>query len=304
MSTDPEVVATGILFGEGPVWCPARGSEPATLVCTSVAGGAVERVDLATGEVRRVADVGGGANAAILADDGGFLVTQNGGIDFTKLPLYDDPPPYRPTTPRLQRVTPAGAVEDVITASSDDGPFRAPNDLVVDADGNVWFTDPPQHPPPPEPLGRVHVLTPDGTTRLVARGFHYCNGIALEPDGSVVVIEGIGLLRLAADGAREWVTERVSPAGSAGDGMCLDEDGRFYVANTADHGIRVLDRDGTELEFLEIPGPGVTTNCCFGGSDGRTLFVTDGVPGQVLAWEGMPTPGLTVHAWPVPSASE
>ncbi|HEY8217189.1 MAG TPA: SMP-30/gluconolactonase/LRE family protein [Acidimicrobiia bacterium] len=300
MTSGPEVVATGIQFGEGPVWCPARGTEPASLVCTAVAAGAVERVDLATGRITRVADLGGGANAAVLATDGGFLVTQNGGIDFSQTGLYPDPPPYRPVTPCLQRVHADGHVDDAVAASSDDGPFRAPNDLVVDRDGSVWFTDPPHHPPPPEPLGRVHVLSTDGTTRVVARDFHYCNGIALEPDGTPVVIEAIGLLRLARDGTREWIRERLSPSGSAGDGLCVDEAGRFYVANTADHGIRVLDRDGGELDFLEIPGQGVTTNCCFGGDDGRTLFATDGVPGQVLAWEGMPTPGLAVHAWPVP----
>ena len=37
--------------------------------------------------------------------------------------------------------------------------------------------------------------------------------------------------------------------------------------DTADHGIRVLDPDGTEVDFLAIPGRGVTTNCCFGGED-------------------------------------
>jgi gluconolactonase len=202
----------------------------------------------------------------------------------------------------LQLVHPDGAVHYVVDASSDDGPFLAPNDLVADATGAVWFTDPPHHPPPAEPLGRVHVLSPDGTTRLVARDFQYCNGIALEPEGTLIVVEGIGLVRLGSDGTRETVTERVSPAGNAGDGLCVDEDGRFYVATTADHGIRVLEPDGTEVDFLEIPGRGVTTNCCFGGDDARTLFVTDGIPGQVLAWEGMPTRGLPVHAWPVPPA--
>ena len=167
----------------------------------------------------------------------------------------------------------------------------------------MWFTDPPHHPPPPEPTGRVHTMAPDGTTRVVARGFHYCNGIALEPDGTPVVIEAQGILRLAPDGTRTWITEQLSPSGSAGDGLCLDEDGRFYVAATADHGIRVLERDGREVDFLEIPGKGVTTNCCFGGDDGRTLFATDGIPGQVLAWAGMPTPGLPVHPWPGPAGA-
>jgi sugar lactone lactonase YvrE len=44
----------------------------------------------------------------------------------------------------------------------------------------------------------------------------------------------------------------------------------------------------------------VTTNCCFGGPDGRTLFATDGLPGQIVAWEGMPAPGLPLHPWPGP----
>ena len=46
-------------------------------------------------------------------------------------------------------------------------------------------------------------------------------------------------------------------------------------------------------------GTGLVTNCCFGGADLRTLFVTEGIPGSVVAFEGMPTPGLPVHPVPV-----
>jgi gluconolactonase len=304
MTSAPEVVVTGLRFGEGPVWVPAADGRPGHLVVTEVAAGAVQRVDLDTGALTLVADVGGGANAALLASDGGFLVTQNGGIDFTQTGLYDDPPPFRPVTPGMQRVVPDGAASYLLDESTDDGPFLAPNDLVVDADGTLWFTDPPQHPPSPDRRGRVHAMAPDGTTRVVARDFFYCNGIALEPDGTPVVIEETGLLRLHEDGSREWITEHVSPNGVAGDGCCLDVDGRFYVAATADHGIRVIDPDGSHVDFLEIPGRGVTTNCCFGGADGRTLFATDGVPGQVVAWDGMPTAGLPLHHWPVPAGTE
>lgn len=289
-----EVVATGIRFPEGPVWCPGLGDADDTLVCTSVADGALLRVDLSDGQVEVIATVGGGANAAAATAEGGFLVTQNGGIDFASTKLYpDDPPPYRPVTPGLQHVTPDGQVEYVI-----DGVYRAPNDLVVARDGTLWFTDPPPFPPTGEPVGRVHTMHADGTTRVAADGFIYCNGIALEPDGTPIIVEAQGLMRLPADGGRAWIVETIGA--SAGDGLCVDTDGRLYVANTSDHGVRVFEPDGTEVEFLALPGRGVTTNCCFGGPDRRTLFATDGLPGHVVAWEGLPTPGLPLHPWPHP----
>ena len=83
-----------------------------------------------------------------------------------------------------------------------------------------------------------------------------------------------------------------------GDGFCLDVEGNYYCAATVDHGVRIVDPSGNELDFLALDGDGVTTNCCFGGADGRTLFATDAIPGRVVAWEGLPHPGLPLHAWP------
>jgi gluconolactonase len=303
MTSGPETVATGIRFSEGPVWCPATDGVPARLVCTSVADGALVEVDRASGTVTTVATVGGGANAALLADDGGFLVTQNGGIDFAAAGL-PGAPPFRPVRPGIQRVSAAGDVS-YLAPRPDGAELLAPNDLVVAADGTLWFTDPPRYPPPDEPVGRVHTMAPDGTTMVVARDLHYPNGIALEPDGTPVIVEARGLMRLGADGRgdrdREWITEALGA--SPGDGCCVDVDGRLYVAVTGDHGIRVLEPDGTEVDFLQIPGEGVTTNCCFGGDDLRTLFVTDAIPGSVVAWEGMPTPGLALTPWPAPGGT-
>ncbi len=90
--------------------------------------------------------------------------------------------------------------------------------------------------------------------------------------------------------------ETLGPGG--GDGFCLDADGRFYVASTIEHGIRIVDPDGTVADFLPIEGKGLTTNCCFGGDDLRTLFVTDALPGELVAFAGMPTPGLPLPTWP------
>jgi gluconolactonase len=273
------------------VWCP-----DGTLVYTSVPDGALYRVDVASGAVTTVAVVGGGANAAAPTADGGFVVTQNGGIDFSSVQGLDldGLPPYRPVTPGLQHVAADGTVRYLF----DDG-FLAPNDLTATPDGTLYFTDPPHHPPPPEPAGRVHAVASDGRRRVVADGFHYPNGIAREPGGTLAVIEARGVLRLQPDGEREWIVESFGE--SSGDGMALDVDGRLYVCCTRDHAVRVFEPDGTEVDRLELPGPGLVTNCCFGGDDLRTLFVTEGVPGSVAAFEGLPTPGLPVDPWAVPT---
>jgi gluconolactonase len=284
------VVGKGIPFAEGPVWCGDR-----TVVATSVAAGALFRVMPGTGTVEQFAFTGGGANGGALAADGSILVTQNGGIDFSKLPgVFGTFPPFVPATPGLQLASADGTVRYV----ADDG-FLGPNDLAVAADGTVYFTDPGHFPPNEDGAGRVMAYERNGTVRTVAGGFSYCNGIVLERDETIVVVERRGLQRVFADGTREWVIEKLGKGG--GDGFCVDADGRFYVASTIEHGIRVVDADGTVIDFLTIAGEGLTTNCCFGGDDLRTLFVTDAIPGDLVAFEAMPTPGLPLPAWPGPT---
>jgi gluconolactonase len=281
-------------FLEGPVWC--AGAEPGggSLVVTDVAQGALHRVDVVRGTTTKIADTSGGANGAAPCTDGGFLVAQNGGLDFDAIGMFEDPPPTRRARSGIQRVAPDGTVMYLTEAA-----LQAPNDLVVAPDGTVYFTDPPPFPLPTDAVGRVMALAPDGTVRVVADGFFYPNGIGIEGDGVLVIVENglrqhrdtYGLVRLGADGARERFV------GRTGDGFCLDRDGRIYLAGGI-HGVTVLDPDGTVVEELVLPGPGVTTNCCFGGPDARTLFATEAIPGGVWAWDAMPTPGMPVAAWP------
>ena len=289
-----EVVVDGVPFGEGPVWCP-----DGTLLVTSVAEGAVYRVWPDEGRAERFANTGGGANGAALASDGGVVVTQNGGFDFAATGLFTDPPPYRPAVPGLQRVWPDGSVTYLT-----EEPLQAPNDLAVRADGTIVFTDPGPFPPPDPTIARVLSWSVTDGVRVVADGFWYVNGIAFEPDGGLVVIERSGLLRLDPTGGNEheWIIEDLGRGG--GDGFCLDVDGRFYVCSTVAHCVLVVDVDGTIVERLTIEGDGLTTNCCFGGADGRTLFATDALPGRVVAFENMPTRGLELHAWPSGIASQ
>jgi gluconolactonase len=295
----PELIAEGIGLPEGPVWC-----EDGTLVVTAVAEGALYRIWPDEGRPgvcrkEKIAQTDGGPNAAAPADDGGFIVTQNGGLDFSKMPL---PPEYlsfpaieAPTvfiSGGLQHVAPDGTVTRVLSG------MQASNDLVVGPDGTVYFTDPPTFPPPAQPVARVMARAPDGSVRVIADGLHYVNGIVRETDGNLIVTEGHGLLRISLDGHREWVCEDATGSDGA-DGMALDADGRIYMAAVVGNGVRVME-DGKQVDLLKLPGQGVSTNCCFGGPDNRWLFVTNGWPGNVWVWKDLPTPGLPLFKWPVP----
>ena len=131
----------------------------------------------------------------------------------------------------------------------------------------------------------------DGTVRTFADGFFYCNGIAFEPDGTVVVVERRGLQRVYPDGSREWVIEKL---GRGRRRRLLPRRRRPLLRRVDDRARHPRRRRPTarSLDFLEIDGEGLTTNCCFGGDDLRTLFVADAIPGNLVAFEGMPTPGL------------
>ncbi len=292
-----EVVIEGAHFGEGPVWCP-----DGTLVITQMGPSGLRRIDPKRGTSEMIASMPGGANAAQLASDGGFVVTQNGGIDFRKFAdvLGIDPQEviYEPAAPGLQRVRPTGEVEYLVGEG-----LSAPNDLVVARDGTVFFTDPPHLAdgmPSGGADGRFWSYSPAGELRLIAEGFSYDNGVALSPEGRLLIVEGPGLLWIDAEsGEREWLVETL-PGESPGDGFCFDVDGRIYVCCPTDHCVRVLEPDGRQVEQWDLGPRAIPTNCCIGGADRRTLFTTELAPGRVCAIEGLPAPGLPLTPWPVP----
>jgi gluconolactonase len=293
--SDAEVVAAGIgAVAEGPVWC-AGGS----LVATSVDEGVVYRVDPATGTTTVLARTLGGPNGAAPASGGRILVAQNGGFDFAGAGLGAAAAPVR-VAPSLQVVGADGEVH-VLTSVG----LSAPNDLVVTADGTIVFTDSPVFADVsryPYDLinreGRVWAVGPAGERRLWADGFAFCNGIALDVDGSVLVVEANTIERISPDGsAREPVVEAVgADPGIVADGICLDVDGRIYAAIYNEHGVRVFE-GGRPTAFLPVADVAAVTNCCFGGDDGRTLFATCSFPARIVAWPGLPAPGLPLHPW-------
>ncbi|MCU1344745.1 MAG: SMP-30/gluconolactonase/LRE family protein [Acidimicrobiia bacterium] len=288
------VIATEVLFGEGPVWC----ADDQSVVCTAVASGQLHRIRPYEQRSSVLAQTGGGPNACAPTSDGGFLVTQNGGIDFSlhNLPGFDSLPPFTPTTAGLQHVSSDGVVTLIASRDVRDGALVGPNDLVTMPDGTVYFTDPGHHPLPPQPAGRVLRLDRDGTVHHVAGPFKYCNGIGRDHEGRLLIVEDNGLMYLDPDGHTEWLYEDFG--GVAGDGFAVDVDGNAWVCCPADDRIRVVSPKGTIEEVIQFDAHSFPTNCCFGGADHKTMFVTLSAARSVVMLEGLPAAGVPVLEWP------
>jgi gluconolactonase len=172
--------------------------------------------------------------------------------------------------------------------------FNSPNDLAIDADGNVYFTDPRYVGSEPRELDfeAVFFVKPDGTTKVATREVQKPNGILVSPDGKHVYVSDNN-----ADGNRMLLSFDVSEPGKLTskkvlhdfvtgrgiDGMTLDTDGNIYAtAGTGDKaGVYVFSPEGKQLAM--IPTPGDPTNCVFGGGDDSgTLYVTAATKGGGL----------------------
>lgn len=136
----------------------------------------------------------------------------------------------------------------------------------------------------------LHRVDPDGTVTEVAEDLWFPNGMAITPDGVLLVNETFGnrvtAFDIDADGAltgrRVWAQFGDVPAARdvlsalgqlqvAPDGGCLDADGAFWVADAlGGRAVRVAE-GGKVLDEVK-PGTNVYA-CALGGSDGRTLFL-------------------------------
>lgn len=168
--------------------------------------------------------------------------------------------------------------------------FNSPNDVVVAADGAIWFTDPPygldginDSPLKEQPANGVYRLAPDGKITLVEAGLSFPNGIALSPDGRtlyVAVSDPKRAIIMAYDvrGASlsrpRVFADMTSLVGDKmpglPDGMTVDAKGNLFA--TGPGGVHIIAPSGKPLGRISLGK--AAANCTFGGPDGRTLFIT------------------------------
>ena len=169
--------------------------------------------------------------------------------------------------------------------------FNSPNTVVVAKTGAIFFTDPPyglkdqDHSPLRElDFQGLFRLDPDGSLHLLDRAQRRPNGLALSPDQRILYLAlsdemrpeilAYPLDRSGAVGTPHLFCDmrKAQAAGGTGlpDGMVVDRAGRLFVAGPG--GVHVLTPQGKRLGVIST---GKTiANCCFGGADGKTLFMT------------------------------
>lgn len=184
---------------------------------------------------------------------------------------------------RVAVISSAGQVLRTLTETPPGGGrYNAPNDLVVDRTGGVYFSD-PRLPVRNEPdTSAVYWVSADGTTvRRLVEGLKMPNGVILSPDESTLYVvptfqPEIMAYPVTAPGelgaGRVFALMEQPPGktGTGGDGLTIDQAGRLYV--TTNLGVQIFTPAGENLGYLRFPEQ--PSNATFGGPDGKTLYVT------------------------------
>ncbi|GGY86679.1 SMP-30/gluconolactonase/LRE family protein [Pseudoduganella plicata] len=158
-----------------------------------------------------------------------------------------------------------------------DDVFNSPNDVAIAADGTVYFTDPDYQKaaaPGGQPVTGIYRVGTDGKVTLVDGSRRNPNGIALSPGGDLLYVNASDG-KLLAYPIRAGVPGpgRVLADGLDGaDGMTVDCLGNLYVTEHGARRLRVFSPQGRQLATIRVDAN--VTNAAFGGTDGRTLFIT------------------------------
>jgi gluconolactonase len=273
-----ECIAQQLAFPEGPV-VMADGS----VIVVELMAGRVTRCW--NGRTETVCETGGGPNGAAIGRDGALWLCNNGG-------MYVTGPGNEGRIERIDLST--GRLERVYDCC-DGIALGAPNDLVFDAQGRLWFTDVGKISRSGKEFGGLYTCLPGGTEiTAIKRGTLSYNGVGLSPDGQYVYAADTFQARLYRYDARveaqepHYVATAPGPVGF--DSLAVTAAGNICVATLWEGGITTVTPDG-ETTLRAIPEDAHVTNLAFGGDDMRDAYVTLSGTGQLvrMRWD---EPGL------------
>jgi gluconolactonase len=154
------------------------------------------------------------------------------------------------------------------------------NDMATDRDGSVYLGALRFNPfagETPVP-GDVWCVDAAGSATKLFGDIEWPNGIGFSPDGDIIYISDYAAEHVIAhdlDSGGEATNRRVfaKPETGSADGLAVDVEGGVWVALASRGGIGRYSPDGALDEILDVPA-GFVTSLCFGGTDGRDLYIT------------------------------
>jgi gluconolactonase len=199
----------------------------------------------------------------------------------------------------------------IIAGMFEGRPFNSPNDITIDLQGRIYFSDPRYlgYESIDQPVMAVYRIDPDGSIHQVITDAGKPNGVCISPDQKTLYVVSndngaTGFERLskggaaqadkvatplrkghmalmaydlASDGTAKFRGTLVDYAPFDGpDGLICDKAGNLYVAVRAENrpGICVYSPEGKELAYIKTEVP---TNVGFGrGAESKTLYITAG----------------------------
>jgi len=258
---DPEQIATGFEFTEGPVWHP-----DGYLIFSDILASRTYKW-MPDGTVTIWREPSGFSNGLTLDHERRLIACEHGGR-------------------RVSRVAADGAV--VTLADSYGGKrLNSPNDVVVKSDGTIYFTDPPYGLTPPygpsvqereQPCNGLYRITPAGVLELLIDDFDRPNGLAFSADEAILYVDDSPRRHVRAFDVRpdgtlansRVLADMDHPQPGSPDGMKLDVEGHLYVTGAT--GVWVFEPDGTCLGVIVTPER--PANCAWGDTDRQTLYIT------------------------------
>ena len=176
-----------------------------------------------------------------------------------------------------------GQGREVLADQHNGKPLNAPNDLVIDKNGGIYFTDPMYGAKTPLPQGKtcVYYLPKGGKPVRLLDNLPNPNGVILSPDEKTLYVipssqrqmmaypveapGKLGVGRMFCE-----LAQRRPGGNSGGDGLAVDVQGNLYI--TAETGVQVWSPAGKLLGTLVFPEQ--PANCDFGGPGNKTLYAT------------------------------
>jgi gluconolactonase len=214
------------------------------------------------GKITMVRENTNGANGLALTKDGELLFAEG-------------------DSKRVTKRSRDGTITTLTTGTAEN-PMLAPNDLIVDAKGGIYITDPGPRPVVPGRPTYVFYLPPGAKEPIVIDDkLARPNGLTLTRDGRTLIVDDtlgptVYAYEVQPDGTvknkRTFSQLLDIPAGkeSGADGMAIDRDDRVYITTVV--GVQVFDTTGKYL--WTIPTARQGANAAFAGADKQTLYIT------------------------------